>query len=108
VVVDLNKHFNSIKENGIDKFIQDHLKLNLNNELNKNIFDLETLIENKKIILILNKKDLLNKNQLELIEQMIENYKQVSNILINKIECKESTSDLNELLNDLTSSLSKL
>ena len=108
IVVDLNKHFNSIKENGINKFVQDHIKLNLNNELNKNKFESETLTKNKKIIFILNKKDLLNENQLDFIDKMLKTYQQESNIVINKIECKDNTSDLSELLNDLTISLSKL
>ncbi len=57
---------------------------------------------------ILNKKDLLNENQLDFIDKMLKTYQQESNIVINKIECKDNTSDLSELLNDLTISLSEL
>jgi hypothetical protein len=57
---------------------------------------------------VLNKKDLLNENQLDFIDKMLKTYQQESNILINKIECKDNTSDLSELLNDLTISLSEL
>jgi hypothetical protein len=57
---------------------------------------------------VLNKKDLLNENQLDFIDKMLKTYQQESNIVINKIECKDNTSDLSELLNDLTISLSEL
>jgi hypothetical protein len=53
-------------------------------------------------------KDLLNENQLDFIDKMLKTYQQESNIVINKIECKDNTSDLSELLNDLTISLSEL
>jgi hypothetical protein len=57
---------------------------------------------------VLNKKDLLNENQLDFIDKMLKTYQQESNIVINKIECKDNTSDLSELLNDLTISISEL
>ena len=106
VVIDVNKYFNQINT-GIDIFIKNHIKFILDNQLNNHTDDYDKLLQHKKIIITLNKKDLLNKMQLKVLDDLLEFYGDKT-FSISKIECGNAQSDLSNLLNDMKKSLSKL
>ncbi len=110
-VIDVKQNFNLIKQKGIENFIKDHIKeqLELNlalKELNKDKFD--DWLLNKEIIISFNKKDLLNKAELACLNESLK--VKVNKFSINKISCSENDNqeDLAEFLNDLKIKVSQL
>ncbi len=92
---------------GIDKFIIEHFINQLEIPSSEIIEKIKKWISDKKIIVSLNKKDLLSKEELDHIQINSKS----TDLLINTISCvqdKDEHEDINELLKDLKLKLNEL
>ena len=117
MVIDLNLHYDEILKCGIEEFLRNHInnQLNLLKILEKNSCEtFENLTKQKKIIISLNKKDMLDTVQMRNIDEHIKSIK-IKNSTINTISCADekftddgNNDSLNELLIQLQSVISDL
>lgn len=112
VVVDTKANIQSVKDEGMEKFINKHIKeqLEVNLEKPKSTIEFDEWISNKEIIISMNKKDLLNDNELNILNNGSMNCggKYFS---VNKISCVDhlvEQDDIDELLKDLKIKVSGL
>lgn len=109
IVIDVNRYFDLIIKNGFENFLNEHMneKFGMGNFLDK--MDFIKSLNNKEIIVSLNKKDLLNESQLMELNQTIQNFNLEKNFVLNKISCiNEQENDIMELLNHLKDKLRNL
>jgi len=108
-VVDLKKYLKSILNQGIYEFLKDHLSQEMNIKTDQLTFD--KWIQQRLTIISLNKKDLINTSEQELLDKKLDEFNETSfkkHISINRISSIESSNDINELLNQLKTNLSNL
>ena len=108
-MVDLKKYLKSIRNQGVYEFLKDHLSQEMNIKMDQITFD--KWIQQRLTIISLNKKDLINTSEKELIDKKLDEFNETPfkrHIFINRISSIESSNDIDELLDQLKASLSNL
>lgn len=108
-MVDLKKYLKSIRNQGVYEFLKDHLSQEMNIKMDQITFD--KWIQQRLTIISLNKKDLINTSEKELIDKKLDEFNETPfkrHISINRISSIESSNDIDELLDQLKTSLSNL
>jgi 50S ribosomal subunit-associated GTPase HflX len=90
---------------GLSLFLENHLKEHLKLDKTLNQFK-----SNKEVLIAFNKKDMLDSKELGLFIEMIKsgNNSQNEHFSISLISCASENDEINELLNELKETLSKL
>ncbi len=108
-MVDLKKYFESIRNQGVYKFLKDHLSQEMNIKMDQITFD--KWIQQRLIIISLNKKDLISASEKEVIDKKLDEFNETAlkkHISINRISSIASSNDIDELLDQLKYNLSNL
>lgn len=112
LVVDLKNFYHHILNKGISNFLEEHLKQKFSvfsKFFKKTELDVVKWLSGKEIIVALNKKDLIEHDQMIELENRINLEKSELKVSLNRISClDEQESDISELLDQLREKLSQL
>lgn len=104
-MIDTKEHFERIVSQGIETFLNDHLKTDLD------MGNPSQIIMSKQIMVCLNKMDLLSTEQINALQTSLNAPSSSKNIQVSRISCVENNfgfSNIDELVNKLKTKLSDL
>ena len=104
-MVDIKEHFDRIVNLGVENFLKDHMKTDLN------MTNPDKIVQSKQILICLNKMDLLSSDQSKTLQSCLNATSPNKSFQVSRVSCVENqirVSNIEELVTKLKEKLSEL